>query len=86
VQLPVDTQLREFLTAQRQPWAVVSGQGSARLDSALAAIGPVLRQRLAGRVPGLFTGLVGPDSGKADPRWTCDCCDVPACERQLRAR
>jgi nicotinamide riboside kinase len=88
VQGPVDTQLRERLMAQHQPWAVVSGHGGARLDSALAAAGPVLRQRLGSRAPGLFTGLAGRDSdnANANPRWSCDCCDVPACERQLRAR
>lgn len=84
VQAPVDARLRELLQAQARPWAVVSGNGPQRLASAMAAVAPLLRQRGWGAA-GLFTGLSAAQSDMAAQRWSCNCCDVPECERRLRA-
>jgi nicotinamide riboside kinase len=84
VREPVDAQLRELLLRHRLPWALVSGQGEARLASALAAVLPLLvaRQPLAGAAPRkLFTGLQARRArgeGGGHPRWDCDCCPPPA--------
>lgn len=89
VREPVDALLRELLQQHRLPWALVSGQGPARLDAAMAAVAPLLARRgdgppiaapAAGR--SLFTRLPAGDerSGRgsnraAKPlRWTCSCC------------
>lgn len=77
VREPVDTLLRELLLRHRLPWALVSGQGAARLQSALAALEPLLaaKRPAAGR-RGLFTGL-GRPAGQERRRWDCDCCPPP---------
>jgi nicotinamide riboside kinase len=52
---PVDSALRELLAAHGLPWVVVAGSGAARVEHALAAVAPVLRQRhlhCTARLPG----------------------------------
>jgi nicotinamide riboside kinase len=86
VREPVDARVRELLIQHRLPWALVSGQGPARLESAVDAVAPLLRARLAGPAPrtGLFTRLAGRNAQPAAAsRWACDCCSEPAAERQL---
>ncbi len=82
VREPVDTMLRELLMAQHLPWAVVSGQGPARLESAVDALAPLLRPA-AKPGGGLFTRLAGRDAESSRQRWGCECCSVPECERAL---
>lgn len=47
VRLPVDTLLRELLMAHGLPWAVVGGEGPARLQQAARAVAPLLRAHTA---------------------------------------
>ncbi len=89
VREPVDALVRELLIGHRLPWALVSGHGPARLDSAVDAVAPLLRPRLAGAAPraGLFTRLAGRNAQTAAAaRWACDCCTAPEAERQLLKR
>lgn len=79
---PVDAMLRELLIASRQSWAVVGGQGPARVESAVDALAPLLRPASAPG-SGLFTRLAGRNAQSARQRWACDCCSVPECERAL---
>lgn len=85
VQAPVDALLRDMLEAQRRPWALVGGSGDARLDHAMAALRPLLRTRL-NAATNLFTRLDDRGAPSAHRRWSCSCCDAPACERPLRVR
>lgn len=83
---PVDDELRALLQRHALPWALVSGEGQARVQSALDAVGPALRGRPAPRA-GLLTRLQQRDAA-AGPAWFCADCDDPACEhlsRLLRA-
>ncbi len=83
VREPVDRALRELMGAHGIGYAVVGGSGQARLDNAMAAVAPLLRQRAEAepRPPGgLFTGL---GQGGSQRRWACECC-VPEYERALR--
>jgi len=76
----VDRALRELLIAHRLPWAVVSGQGEARLENAVAALAPLLRPRNVsnpGPGQGLFTRLQTRHAPSARQRWACDCCKAP---------
>ncbi len=86
VREPVDTLLRELLLAHRLPFAVIGGQGAARVQQAQAALAPLLRR--PGRA-GLFTGLQAPGSQRPGPRspgaWACECC-APEQERALLRR
>ncbi len=91
VREPVDGLLRGLLLQHRLPWALVSGTGAARLQSAIDALAPLLRQRLPDQarpdgapLRGLFSRLH--DSPAEDPRptWFCESCDDPACERRSR--
>ncbi len=87
VREPVDARVRELLIGHRLPWALVSGQGPARLESAVDAVAPLLRARMgrSGTQGGLFTRLAGRNAQRvAASRWTCDCCVVPEAERQLK--
>ena len=58
VRQPVDTLVRAVLINHALPWALVTGQGAARLEAAVDAVAPLLRGReaLAG---GLADGLAG---------------------------
>ena len=91
VREPVDTLLRETLTAHRLPWAVVAGTGLARLENALDAIAPLVRGIALGCGPqsggssdggGFFSRLAGRNGDPAAGRWRCEHCDDPACEVQ----
>ena len=90
VQEPVDTALREQMGLHRIDFAVVSGQGGARVGQALAAVAPLLRTRMAlartgdlssGLSSGLFTGLT--EQSPTSRAWACECC-LPDQERALR--
>ena len=86
VRPPVDARVRSLLMAYRLPWALVSGQGLDRLESALDAVTPLLRERgLLG--PGLFTRLSQREARDLAQSttwaWQCDDCDVPGCEHAL---
>ncbi len=90
VREPVDTLLRELLMRHRLPWALVQGQGPARLESAVDALAPLLRQRLldaggGSGSTGLFTRLQGRNAQAQARSWRCEHCDDPACERRSRA-
>ena len=91
VREPVDNRVRALLMQHALPWALVAGQGAARLDAAVDAVAPLLRGRgeLAdGRANGLFTRLQARDALDAERAagwtWACDNCDVPDCEHALR--
>ena len=50
VRVPVDQRVRQLLLANNLPWSLVTGQGDARVECALQAVAPLLRQRAgAGR-------------------------------------
>ena len=44
VREPVDRAIRRLLTSHQLPWSLVSGQGAARVDSALRAVTPLLQR------------------------------------------
>ena len=82
VREPVDNRVRALLIAHQLPWALVGGQGAARLEAAVDAAAPLLRAVTApGR--GLFTRLAERDAAATAWRWGCNDCDVPDCEHQL---
>jgi nicotinamide riboside kinase len=83
VRAPVDAALRELLHAHRLPWALVAGAGPARLESALDAVGPLLRGRELPRA-GLLTRLAQREAAQPPWPWRCETCDQPACEHRLR--
>lgn len=86
VREPVDTALRQLLQAAALPWTLVSGRGEARVDAALDAVAPLLRQRETPR-KGLLTRLQQRDAAAPAWSWVCEKCDVPECEHaQLRAK
>jgi nicotinamide riboside kinase len=69
-----DTALRRELHAAGIPFQTVYGQGDARLQQALRAVGTLLGQP-----------LVAPDSSLSEGRvaWNCEKCSDPACEHRL---
>lgn len=83
VREPVDTLVRELLIAHGLRWSLVSGDGPARLASALDAVAPLLRARAAPR-RGLFTRLQARNAEPAARAWSCELCDDPGCEHALR--
>lgn len=83
VRAPVDTMLRELLAVHRIDWSLVAGSGPARLDSALDAAAPRLRER-APAGSGLFTRLAAREAAQPAWHWVCETCDVPDCEHLLR--
>ncbi len=83
VREPVDTALREALIAHQLPWALVSGLGGQRLESALDAVAPLLRRRELPR-DGLFTRLARRNAQAPAWNWACDRCDAPECEHLSR--
>lgn len=85
VREPVDNHARSLLIGADLPFTVVSGQGAARLQSALNAITPHLRWR-APAGSGLFTRLAERDSGTGRWRWSCSDCDRPECEQTCLAQ
>ena len=79
VQVPVDTCIRSLLIGHALPWALVAGQGEARVESALDAVAPLLRQRLQAAPgaagtnaagSGLFSRLAARDADQPAWRWT----------------
>jgi nicotinamide riboside kinase len=84
VREPVDTTLREMLQRHALPWVLVSGSGAARVEAALDAVAPLLRQRATPR-QGLLTRLQQREAATPIWQWVCEKCDVPECEHaQLR--
>jgi nicotinamide riboside kinase len=83
VREPVDAAVRELLIGHGLRWALVSGSGSRRLESAIDAVAPCLRSRPAPRA-GLFTRLVQRNADAPDQPWVCEHCDVPECEHVSR--
>ncbi len=83
VREPVDALIRGLLIGEALPWSSVAGQGERRLDAAVDAIAPLLRQRATPR-DGLFTRLAAREAAQPEWRWTCDECDAPECEHALR--
>ena len=81
---PVDDRVRALLIGHGLPWALVSGQGEARLDAALDAVAPLLR-RTGAAGAGLFTRLAERDAAMPAWQWVCEKCDVPECEHRLKA-
>jgi len=92
VRTPVDNRVRALLMAHQLPWALVAGQGAARVETALDAVAPLLRARAgAARAAGgagdagsgLFTRLAERDAAQPAWQWACDSCDTPECEHAL---
>lgn len=92
VREPVDRLLRELMREHGIGWSVVSGEGAARVTSALDAVTPLLvRLAASGALGagsasgiGLFTRLAQREA--AQPVWqgVCEKCDVADCEHRLR--
>lgn len=82
VREPVDQRIRALLIAGGLRWSVVGGCGDARLDAAVDAVSPLLRQR-SPPAGGLLSRLAERDAATPERRWTCDSCDVPGCEHAL---
>lgn len=86
VREPVDAAVREMLIGAGLPFVVVGGLGDARLESALDAVAPWLRQEGAPS-NGLFSRLAARDAAQPAWRWVCETCDSPDCEHAaLRQR
>ena len=85
VREPVDQRIRALLIAGGLRWSVVAGSGDARLEAAVDAVAPLLRQR---STPGggMFSRLAERDAATPEWRWTCDNCDLPGCEHALLRR
>jgi nicotinamide riboside kinase len=83
VRRPVDARLRQLLVAGGLPFAVVSGSGESRLESAIDAVAPLLRQRRPA-AQGLFQRLQDRDAAAPLWQWACERCDQPDCEHALR--
>lgn len=79
----VDALLRGVLIREALPWSLVAGQGPARVEAAIDAIAPLLRQRATPHA-GLFTRLAEREAAQPLWRWACDQCDEPECEHALR--
>jgi len=85
VREPIDNLIRELLVTGGLPWSLVSGEGDARLESALDAVAPLLRPTAPSR-SGLFTRLAGRNAEPAARHWRCENCDDAACEHRLARR
>ena len=83
---PVDDRVRALLIGHQLPWSLVSGQGEARLDAAVDAVAPLLRQAGGTGGNGLFTRLAERDAAQPAWLWACENCDLPECEHLLMAR
>ena len=88
---PVDSRIRALLIQHGLPWALVSGQGAARVDAAVDALAPLLRAHAqalgtagATGARGLFSRLAEREAGAAARTWVCADCDLPECEHALR--
>ena len=78
-----DAALRTRLQAARRPWVLISGDGPARLESAVDAVAPLLRTRRTPR-RGLLTRLGRRNAAAPQWQWGCETCDVPECEHAQR--
>ena len=85
VRAPVDDRVRALLIGHQLPWSLVSGQGEKRLEAAVDAVAPLLRQAGAAGSNGLFTRLAERDAAQPAWTWACDNCDSPECEHRLMA-
>ena len=92
VREPVDNRVRALLISHQLPWALVAGQGDARVEAAVDAVAPLLRAHgragaaggvAGGASSGLFSRLAHRDAQAAAMRWLCNDCDVPDCEHRL---
>ncbi len=72
VRVPVDALIRSALQRMAQPFAVVTGSGPARLESAWRAVSLALH-------PGTSTAA----GDHPAVRWRCERCGDAACERHL---
>ena len=73
-----DALLRRRLSEAARPFQTVYGRGEVRLQQALRALGPLLRERFelsAVHTPAAFQ--------EGNGRWLCDRCSEPLCERRL---
>ena len=84
VRAPVDARVRARLADWGSAWSVVSGSGAARTTAALDAIRPLLRTQGQRGATGLFSRLQASREGPPQPRWICELCDDPLCERHPR--
>ncbi len=82
VREPVDSRVRALLIGHGLPWALVAGQGTARLEAAVDAVAPLLR-RVSAPGSGLFTRLAERDAQAMARPWVCGDCDLPGCEHLL---
>jgi HTH-type transcriptional repressor of NAD biosynthesis genes len=73
----IDALLRRELDAAGLPYQTVYGQGPARMQQALRAIGRALGRALVAEDPGQAQG---------HRPWTCDSCSDPVCEHRLFSR
>ena len=84
VREPIDARVREALQRAGVAYAVVGGNGAARLQSALRAV-----EHAIGRSTTVITALpVAEPATPIAPGWTslCERCGDPDCERRLLAR
>jgi len=81
VREPVDATLRRALLDAGIGWSLVAGAGDARVEAALNAVTPVLRNAPRG---GLLTRLQERDAAEPAWNWVCEKCDSPECEHALR--
>ena len=73
----IDTLLRHELQTAQIPFQTVYGQGPARLQQALRAVGNQLGRSLVPSDPSLSEGRVP---------WNCEKCSEPVCEHRLFTR
>lgn len=81
VRAPVDALIRHGLLSAGLGWSVVAGQGQARVEAALNAVTPLLKN-LPSPKRGLFTRLSDRQGAQPEWLWACENCDVPECEHQ----
>jgi len=64
----IDAAIRELLVGNGLPWALVSGQGQARLEAAVEAALPVIQATTARH------SVLTRAGGHGRARWSCSCC------------
>ncbi len=81
---PVDARIRALLLEHGLNWCVVAGSGTTRVEAAVDAVTPLLRQA-ARPGSGLFSRLAQREAAAAQSHrhWRCESCDVPGCEHAL---
>ena len=68
----IDAAIRELLVGNGLPWALVGGQGEARVEAAVAATLPAIQAATAGQ---RARNRFGPGR---QARWSCSCCSDAA--------